>query len=93
MGAWQESYKWLGTYTRDITVPLVFPPRYFFFFLLLTNQNPWNVGPTPVLFLQPVPVAHTILITLWLAGLQLFERGEEVLPCMDSCCFEPKITG
>jgi hypothetical protein len=93
MGAWQESLKWLGTYTRNITVPLVFP-RYFFFFPLSTLDQPNPLEyrtsvPTSVLFLQPAPVANTILITLWLAGLQLFEKGEEVLPCMDSCCFEP----
>lgn len=39
----------------------LFFPRYFFS-LLLTNRIPWTIGPTPVLFLQPVPVAHTILL-------------------------------
>lgn len=74
-----------------------FPTAYFFFSLSTLDQpNPLEYRtpiPTPVLFLQSVPVADTILITLWLAGLQLFEKGEEVLPCMDSCGFEPKITG
>lgn len=63
-----------------------------FFSSTLDQPNPLEYRtsvPTSVLFLQPVPVANTILITLWLAGLQLFEKGEEVLPCMDSCCFEP----
>lgn len=53
-----------------------------FFPSTLDQPNPleyWTPVPTPVLFLQPVPVADTILITLWLAGLQLFEKGEEVL--------------